>query len=67
MPGQIYTLSAEIGTGSNAPWEIFLNGSLVMSGTGNLGTNNNGALELGGGNAYTGTYYYDDILISAIS
>jgi hypothetical protein len=67
QPNHMYTISAEIGTGSSGSWVIRINGNVEMSGTGNLGTNNNGAIELGGGNAYTGTYFYDDILISALS
>src|SRR5207244_7408916 len=59
-PNQTYTISAKIGTGTNAPWEIRINGNLELSGTGNLGTNNNGSIKLGGNNAYTTTYYHDD-------
>ncbi|HLJ91742.1 MAG TPA: PKD domain-containing protein [Gemmataceae bacterium] len=66
QPNWIYTISAVIGTGTNAPWVVSINGNVEMSGTGNLGTNNNGALELGGNRAYTSTYYYDDVQISAI-
>src|SRR5262249_36191835 len=55
--GQVYTLSAKIGTGSNAAWEVRINGTVELSGTGNLGTNNNGSLKLGGNSPYTTTYY----------
>ncbi|HLJ98265.1 MAG TPA: PKD domain-containing protein [Gemmataceae bacterium] len=65
-PNQIYTITAVIGTGTNAPWVVSINGNVEMSGTGNLGTTNNGALELGGNDRYTTNYYYDDIQISAI-
>jgi hypothetical protein len=63
--GQIYTISAMIGTGSSAAWQILLNGNVEISGTGNLGSNNNGSLKLGGNAAYTATYYYDDIAINS--
>ncbi|HLJ94242.1 MAG TPA: PKD domain-containing protein, partial [Gemmataceae bacterium] len=66
QPNWIYTISAVIGTGGNAPWVVSINGNVEMSGTGNLGTNNNGALELGGNGYYTSTSYYDDVQISAI-
>jgi hypothetical protein len=61
--GQVYRISATIGTGSNAAWEVRINGTVEMSGTGNLGANNNGSLLLGGGSAYTTNYYYDDVTI----
>jgi len=66
QPNRTYTISAVIGTGTNAPWVVSINGKVEMSGTGNLGTNNNGALELGGNDRYTTNYYYDDVQISAI-
>ena len=37
-----------------------------MSGSGNLGTNNNGAIRLGGNSAYTTNYYYDDVAINSV-
>src|SRR5439155_12648119 len=64
-PNQTYTISARIGTGSNASWEIRVNGNVEMSGTGNLGNTNNGSIKLGGNNAYTTNYYYDDVSISS--
>ena len=64
QPNEVYTISAEVGTGSNASWVVRINGNVEISGTGNLGTNNNGALELGGGSAYTTNYYYDDVEIT---
>jgi hypothetical protein len=63
--GQVYAISAIIGTGSAAAWEIRLNGSVEISGTTNLGSNNNGSLKLGGNGAYTTTYYYDDVAINS--
>ena len=63
--GQVYAISAMIGTGTNAAWQILINGSVEMSGTANLGTTNNGSLKLGGNGAYTDTYYYDDIAINS--
>jgi hypothetical protein len=64
-PGQVNSISAMIGTGSNAPWEIRTNGNVEMSGSGNLGTNNNGSVKLGGNGTYTTTYYYDDVAINS--
>jgi hypothetical protein len=65
----VYTISAAIGTGSDAPWEILINGNMEMSsdqsGDGNLGTKANGSIELGGNNAYTTNYYYDDVDVNA--
>ncbi|HLJ91862.1 MAG TPA: hypothetical protein VKU02_01585, partial [Gemmataceae bacterium] len=66
QPNQIYTISVVVGTGTNAPWVVSINGKVEMSGTGNLGTNHNGALELGGNRSYTTNYYYDDVQIAAI-
>jgi hypothetical protein len=63
--GQVYAISATIGTGSNAAWEIRINGGVEMSGTANLGGNNNGSLKLGGNGAYTTTYDYDDVAINS--
>ena len=63
--GQVYAISAMIGTGANAAWEIRINGSLEMSGTANLGTTDNGSLKLGGNGAYTDTYYYDDVAVNS--
>jgi len=65
-PGQVYTISAKIGTGTNAAWEIRLNGNVEISGSGNLGTVNNGSIKLGGNLAYTDTYYYDDVAINSL-
>src|SRR5262249_54723843 len=42
--GQVYVLSAKITTGSNAAWEIRINSTVEMSGTNDLGANNNGSL-----------------------
>jgi len=67
LSGQAYTISAKIGTGSNAPWEIRINGNVEMSGTGNLGGNNNGSIRLGGNSAYTCTYLYDDVAIASLA
>src|SRR5439155_3887549 len=65
VSGQAYTISTKIGTGTNAAWEVRINGNVEMSGTGNLGTNNNGSIKLGGGSAYTTNYYYDDVAIAS--
>jgi hypothetical protein len=64
-PSQVYAISAMIGTGSNATWQIRINGNVEMSGTANLGSNNNGSLRLGGNGAYTTKYYYDDVAINS--
>ncbi|HLJ92043.1 MAG TPA: PKD domain-containing protein, partial [Gemmataceae bacterium] len=65
LPNQTYTISAKIGTGTNAPFEVRINGNVELSGTGNLGAGNNGSIRLGGNNAYTTNYYYDDVAIAA--
>src|SRR5579871_2484667 len=64
-PNQTYTISAKIGTGTNAPYEVRINGNVELSGTANLGAGNNGSIKLGGGSAYTTNYYYDDVAIAA--
>jgi hypothetical protein len=63
--GQVNTISAKIGTGSNAAYEIRINGTVEMSGSGNLGAANNGSVKLGGNNTYTATYYYDSVAINS--
>src|SRR5579871_4846022 len=65
LPNQTYTISAKIGTGVNAPFQILVNGNVELSGTGNLGAGNNGSIRLGGNSAYTTNYYYDNIAIAA--
>ncbi|HLJ95919.1 MAG TPA: PKD domain-containing protein, partial [Gemmataceae bacterium] len=65
LPNQTYKISAMIGTGVNAPFEILVNGNVELSGTGNLGNGNNGSIRLGGNSAYTTNYYYDDIAINS--
>src|SRR5207247_750371 len=47
-PGQVYAISAKIGTGTSAAWEIRINDNYEMSGISDLGTTNNGSLKLGG-------------------
>jgi hypothetical protein len=64
-PNQVYTLSVEVGTGPNAPWEVRINGNVELSGTGDLGANNNGSINLGGNSRYTNTYYYDNVAIDS--
>src|SRR5262249_47940740 len=63
--GQVYAVSAMIGTGSNAAWAILINGTVEMSGTANLGNTNNGSLKLGGNGAYTTTYDFDDVAVNS--
>jgi hypothetical protein len=65
QPNQVYLISVEVGTGSAAPWQVLVNGNVEISGTGNLGSGNNGELELGGNDAYTCTYSYDDVQIGS--
>ena len=65
QPNTVYTISAMIGTGTNAAWQIRINGNAELSGTGNLGSNNNGSIEFGGNSAYTTNYYYDDLQINS--
>jgi hypothetical protein len=65
VAGQTYTIGVKIGTGSNASWEVRVDGLYDMSGTGNLGSNNNGSLLLGGGSPYTTNYYYDDVAVNS--
>jgi hypothetical protein len=64
QPNTPYTISARIGSGSNAAWQILLNGNVELSGTGNFGSSNNGSIKLGGDNPYTANYYYDDVQIN---
>src|SRR5262249_25609722 len=65
-PNTIYKVSAEIGTGSNAAWEVRINDRLEMSNsipgsnTADLLTTPNGSLNLGGTLLCTSNYYYDD-------
>ena len=66
-PNQTYTIQVRVGTGTNASFEVRVNGNVDMSGIGNLGANNNGAIRLGGNSAYTTNYYYDDININSQS
>jgi hypothetical protein len=66
-PGQVYTISVKVGTGTSAAWEVRINGKVEMGGTnGNFGANNNGSLELGGNSTYTTNYYYDDVAINSL-
>ena len=63
--GVVYTISAQIGTGQNAPWQVLIYGKIEMSGTVNQGTVNNGSINLGGNSNYTDTYFYDDVAINS--
>ena len=65
QPNTIYTLSVMVGTGTSAAWQVLINGNVEMSGTGNLGTSNNGSIRLGGNAPYTNNFYYDDIAIAS--
>jgi ABC-type polysaccharide/polyol phosphate export permease len=58
-PGQVYAISAKVGTGSNAAWEIRINEDREMSGVANLGNANNGSLKL------ATTYNYQDVSINS--
>jgi hypothetical protein len=66
VSGQIYSIAVEIGTGPSASWAIWINGSPELTGTGNLGSANNGSIKLGGDSRYTDIYYYDDVAISTL-
>ena len=61
----VYTISAMIGPGTNAAWQVLVNGKVELSGTGNLGSTNNGSIRLGGNSAYTTNYFYDDVQINS--
>jgi hypothetical protein len=64
-PNQTYTIAVKIPTGSNAAWELRINGVVELSGTGNFGSKNNGSIKLGGNNAYTTNFYYDNVSINS--
>src|SRR5262249_6822408 len=67
-PNERHMITAKVGTGSNASWEIDLDGARVMGGSADLGsmpTSNNGSLELGGNSPNNDTYYYDNVEITA--
>jgi hypothetical protein len=64
-------ISASIGTGLNAAWEVRINGNLEMSsatsGAADLGANLNGSIKVGNVTADTANDYYDNVAVSAIT
>ena len=59
-------IEVKVGTGETAAYEVLVNGSVELSGTANLGTVNNGTLQLGkvvNRNDQGVTLYYDDICV----
>src|SRR5207244_8096418 len=61
---QQFTIRVKIGTGQVAGWEVQVGGVLEISGTGNLGVTNNGAINLGGKSAATALCYYDNVYVN---
>lgn len=62
-----YLLDVMCGTGAAASWEVKINGSAEISGTGDLNTLNHGQVVLGKAtnrNGNTVNFYYDDVIIS---
>ena len=66
VTGNWYKIEIKCGTGSPAAYEIKINGSVELSGTGNLHANNNDRIWLGkltNRNGQTVDFYYDDLAI----
>ena len=62
-----YLIEVQCGTGASAAWEIKINETSELSGTGAVGTTNNGSLRLGKAvnqNGNTVDFFYDDWVIS---
>lgn len=62
-----YRIEVSIGTGASGAYEVRIDGTTELSGTGNLTATNNGYVKLGkftNRNSQTVIFYYDDILIS---
>lgn len=61
----IQMLVATNGTGGTGAWQVLVNGQTDLSGTTNVGSVFNGAIQLGGnGSTYISTFYYDDLVIA---
>lgn len=62
--GTWYRLEAKVGTGTSADWEVKINGTSEISGTGNLGTNGTNEADFGkrtNENGQSVDFFYDDI------
>jgi hypothetical protein len=62
----LYMIELKVGTGGAAVWEVKINGTSEISGTGNLSSNGNSWLRLGKGtnrNGQSVDFYYDDVSI----
>jgi hypothetical protein len=64
--GTWYRIEVKVGTGAAGAWEVKIDGTSEISGTGSLTTSNNGLLAFGkvanvNGNAVD--YYYDDVWV----
>ena len=62
--GQWYWLTVKVGMGNPGPYEVYLNGTLEFSGTGNMTAMNAGAFLLGkttNRNGQSVDYYFDDV------
>jgi len=61
-----YKIGVKVGTGASAAYEVKINDSSELSGTGNLGTSNNARLTIGkrtNRNGNSVVYNYDDVAI----
>lgn len=62
-----YRVEIKVGTGTSGDWEVKINGTSEISGTGNLTTNNTGHIRLGKAvnrNGQSVDYFFDDMLWS---
>lgn len=62
-----YRIEVKVGTGASASYEVRIDGTTELSGTGDLNATNNGECAFGkisNRNGQTVDFYYDDILIS---
>ena len=61
-----HRIELSVGTGASAAYEVKIAGTSELSGTGNLGTGNNGGFSIGkvtNRNGQSVDYYYDDVAI----
>jgi hypothetical protein len=58
-----YRIELQVGTGASGPWQVKINGTLEIGGTGNLLGTNNAQINLGGASSYTSVTYFDDVAI----
>lgn len=61
-----YRLDIKIGTGASGAYEVKINGTSELSGTGNLDTGNNQTVRLGkhaNRNSNTVDFFYDDVVV----